>query len=332
MAEPLSSTSFFCQNIRVAHPVIIHASVDGLKRWYGEPLQRSLQERLTVGALLSARWKGEKMAGYLLVLDKPNMNADDLMLAEIVAQGAASQFDHVFFLQRLQQEKAAASDERIRLVRDLHDGLLQSLAAAALQLEIARRLVGTDPQGAREHFRETQQLIAAELGALRSYVQHLKPDSARRPEMGPELGASLNELATRVERHWGLHVEMKTNCLDSVIKPPLAREIYFLVHESLVNAAHHARASSVHAFLSMENDELLRISIRDNGKGFSFHGRYDLASLNEINAGPLSLKERTSLLGGSLVIDSSETGSHLEITLPLTEQGGWYVHTPGAGR
>lgn len=320
VAEPLALGCFFCQNVRDAHPVVIHKLDDGLERWQGTPLQLPLQERLAAGAILSVRWKGEKLAGYLLVLDKPHMNADDLMLAEVVAQGAASRFDQVSSLLQLQQ--TVASDERIRLARDLHDGLLQSLTAAALQLETAQRLIETDPQAARRYIRESQGLIAAEQGGLRSHIQHLKPHAARRPEMGPELAASLDELATRIERHWGLRVEMETSCLACVTHPSFAREIYFLVHESLINAAHHARASSVRAGLSLENSHQLRISIRDNGKGFPFRGRYDLAALDEMHAGPLSLKERTSRLGGSMLIDSSETGSHLEITLPLVELGG----------
>jgi signal transduction histidine kinase len=57
----------------------------------------------------------------------------------------------------------------------------------------------------------------------------------------------------------------------------------------------------------------------DDGHGFSFRGTYDLATLQQIKAGPTTLKERVSALGGDFVIVSSEAGSRLSISLPLHE-------------
>ena len=61
------------------------------------------------------------------------MDSDDLVLGAIVARQTASQMDQFYLLKQLQQ--TAAMEERVRLARDLHDGLLQSLTAAALQLQ-----------------------------------------------------------------------------------------------------------------------------------------------------------------------------------------------------
>ena len=66
-----------------------------------------------------------------------------------------------------------------------------------------------------------------------------------------------------------------------------------------------------------ERDDELHITVTDDGRGFPFRGRYDLAALALMHQGPVSLKERVALLDGELMIDSSASGARLEITLPL---------------
>jgi signal transduction histidine kinase len=62
------------------------------------------------------------------------------------------------------------------------------------------------------------------------------------------------------------------------------------------------------------------ITVADNGHGFSFQGTYDLATLQQMKAGPITLKERVLAVGGDLVISSSEAGSRLSISLPLPKR------------
>jgi signal transduction histidine kinase len=57
--------------------------------------------------------------------------------------------------------------------------------------------------------------------------------------------------------------------------------------------------------------------VADNGRGFPFKGRHDLAALTELKIGPATLKDRIGSLDGDLVIDSYESGASLEITLPV---------------
>ena len=75
--------------------------------------------------------------------------------------------------------------------------------------------------------------------------------------------------------------------------------------------------------MSIEEKQI-RIMVIDNGSGFPFHGRYDLATLMTREMGPVSLGvlTREDHFVGGLIIDSSTSGSSLEITLPL-EQSEW---------
>ena len=65
----------------------------------------------------------------------------------------------------------------------------------------------------------------------------------------------------------------------------------------------------------------MRIDISDNGRGFPFRGRFDQAALAAMAAGPITLKSRVASLGGSLSINSTESGAQLEIEVPLSRHG-----------
>ena len=85
-----------------------------------------------------------------------------------------------------------------------------------------------------------------------------------------------------------------------------------------MNVVRHGAATEVRLAFSAQPREL-RLTISYKGRGFAgFQGRHDLASLSEMKAGPRTLKERVSALGGSVVIDSHEGGAVVEIGVPIT--------------
>jgi signal transduction histidine kinase len=236
----------------------------------------------------------------------------------MVAHQVADRMDHFYLLQRTQH--GAAMEERMRLARDLHDGVLQSLTGTALQLQTVGRLFVEDPQAARDRLQEIQHLLAEEQRDLRFFIQELRPRPLGSPQADSDLATRLSELSERIERHWGLQVEVKVPRMEVRIPASLVREIYRLVHEALVNAARHARASVARVELGVQGDQV-RIIVADDGRGFRFQGHYDHATLTEGKLGPVSLKERIISLGGSLAIDSSESGARLEIQFPIARAG-----------
>lgn len=317
VAEPLEGVNFLCLDTRVPVPTVFYTLSTDLKRWHGEPVSSIFQHRFDVRAVLSLNMEGEDLKGRLFVLDKKGMTTDDLVLGRIVAQEIVAQMDYFYMLRQMQQ--SAAVEERIRMARDLHDGLLQSLAGAALQMEAAHRLIETDPHRARQQILVTQHLIAAEQKDLRSQIQDLKKSPLSFYRTGFDLAARLDELAEMIGRHWGIRVEMMKRPL-SALPYLLAHEIYFIVHESLINAARHANASSVRAEIGVE-DSAVKIIVSDDGKGFPFQGRYDHTALTAMNQGPATLRERITALGGSLIVESAHTGARLEIDIPFPPGG-----------
>jgi signal transduction histidine kinase len=77
----------------------------------------------------------------------------------------------------------------------------------------------------------------------------------------------------------------------------LSQGLYLMIHEALINAARHAGASSMCVALSVQ-DTSVHLMVRDNGRGFPFHGHYDLAALTALSLGPRMLRERVASLGG----------------------------------
>jgi PAS domain S-box-containing protein len=222
-------------------------------------------------------------------------------------------------LQGLQQ--LAAARERTRLARDLHDNVLQSLAVAGLNLDAAIQGLKVEPKLAKEQLRGVQDLIVREQRELRSFIDELKFAMLVPGEMDFKFGYLLQQLAKTVEQQWHLRVDLKTDDIDGQIPTVIAREVYQIIREGLINAARHAHASVVEVDFKAD-DHHVRVTVSDNGCGFPFRGHYNDAALRSTGLGPAIIKSRVASLGGALNIDSSESGARLEMTLPLSPPRG----------
>ena len=296
------------------HGRVLLLRATGFRRRECRPVNEPLRARFNMGAVQSWPLVGELVRGRMFCLDKPKMRLDDLVLGEVVAWLGLTRLESLYWQDRLRE--AAALDERVRLARDLHDSLLQSQAGAALQLVAARRLLDRDPEAGKQRLADVQQQLERDELEMRSFVTRLRP--ASRSVTAPatmSLKERLEELRQRVERQWEIHVKLHLDSTDGLPDETL-EGTYRLAQESIVNAARHADASVIDVTLSRsENDVRLRIA--DDGRGFPFQGTFDLAALNGLNDGPLTLKERVADLGGDLTLISADTGTELLITLPL---------------
>jgi signal transduction histidine kinase len=316
--EELAEASF----LRAAGPggsPLVRRTAGGFAPWEGSPVHPVLAEQCAPGSLLGLPLRGETFDGWLFLLGKLLPSADDLVLGEVVAGVVAARLDQSFLMARLQER--AATEERIRLARDLHDGVLQSLTGIALRLVAVRRQLGQDAAAGSALLGELQRLIALEQRDLRFYIQELKPSSQPSGEQGT-LGGRLAELATRISREWDLHVDLDTGELAGEAGEGgdgLTQDVYLIVREAVVNAVRHGSASRVSIRVSRP-DGRLAVSIADNGSGFPFEGTYTGEALRGMGAGPRSLLERVTSLGGSLLLESGRGGARLEVVLPLARE------------
>lgn len=311
--EALATLTFLSKDVTETTTLVLRHLPNEAQDWQGLPIHPALRQRFGMRAVLCLRLHGECLDGHLFVLDKARMTTDDLLLGEVVAREVASSMDHALLSLRLRQ--AAATEERMRLSRDLHDGVLQSLTGAALQLETVQRLYETEPLSARSRLATIQRLIADEQRDLRLFIHDSQQVAQGGPAREGDLEASLRPLVERLRDIWGIPMELEFETADHGGADTLVYDVCLIVQEALVNAARHAGASRVRVSVAGDADDL-HITVADDGHGFPFYGEYDHATLHALHLGPVMLKERVDSLGGNLSIRSTTVGARLDIRLP----------------
>jgi signal transduction histidine kinase len=275
-----------------------------------EPLiSRSLEAEFQLKSIATAPLTAAICTGRIFMLDKSDWGEDDLTLTEIVASRIAIELEH--YALRLRLADTAAATERIRVARDLHDGILQSLTAAGLQLKaVASGLAA----GSKSVIDDVRRLLLDEQQRIRLFVEE------RQKPIGPSklaLLSKMQELIDKNERHWGCHIALSVTPEDSEIQSGLARQLDFMLAEAIANSVRHGQASHIDVTVKTSSDRTL-LQIKDNGHGLAgATGVYNLTELAARKIGPVSLRNRIAELGGSLTLSSSPQGVELHADLPI---------------
>jgi len=322
VAADLEGAVFECADARGGPAALtLQGSDEHLHRRRGPPIHEAFAERFAMGTVISAPVNAEEGPARLFFLDKRRISTDDLELANIVAGGVTLMTVDSYLRARLSE--SAAFEERVRLARDLHDGVLQSLAGTALQLETARRLLAADPPAAREIIESVQDSLTQEQRDLRHFVDGIRTRHAAESAVTPDLRERLREVRDSVSGQWGLAVDVLLEndfepCVlaTGITADDLTLDVAFIVHEGLVNSARHAQATRAWARVRC-TDERVEVVVGDDGLGFAFQGRLDTAALRDLGTGPRTLMQRVESLGGTLTVESGAGGSRIEVTLPL---------------
>ena len=208
---------------------------------------------------------------------------------------------------RVRTTQEAADAERSRWARELHDETLQGLGGLRVLLSSALRR--DDPDVAREAMREAVSRLEQDIENLRAIITDLRP--AALDELG--LRAAIEALLDRHREHSGLTVESRLGIPGSGSGERLGGEletaVYRLVQEALTNAARHSGAHTVLVAVGASHGELI-VEVRDDGRGFD-------PSLSRPGYGLAGIRERVALAGGTIQIDSDDTGTALVARLPL---------------
>jgi signal transduction histidine kinase len=177
--------------------------------------------------------------------------------------------------------------------------------------------MATSPAEAERRLAMVEETILAEQQALRLAIEDLKP-GAIRETTAIEVVPRLQEVAMRVARQWDVRAHLNLQREVPPLPQKTAHEMTRMLQEALVNAIRHGGAREVTVTCIVMGADLA-LSVSYQGRGFAgFHGRHDLASLNRMKAGPRTLKERVSAVGGTLEIETGEGGARVEIRVPLT--------------
>ncbi|HMD51227.1 MAG TPA: sensor histidine kinase, partial [Solirubrobacteraceae bacterium] len=216
---------------------------------------------------------------------------------------------------RLRSSLAAADDERRRWARELHDETLQGLGGLRVLLSSAIRR--NELPLAQRAMGEAVERIEQEIGNLRSIITELRP--AALDELG--LRAGIEALLDRHRERSGLEIESRLSLgtpseLQERLDEGLETAVYRLVQEALTNVVKHAQATRVRVAVE-ESDGQILVEVQDDGVGYQAHsaGR---------GFGLAGMRERVSLVGGTLEIESGDGGTLVCARLPAShrESGG----------
>lgn len=203
--------------------------------------------------------------------------------------------------------RLAASAERERIGRDLHDLLGHTLSMVALKSELAGRLVERDPRAARREIADVERVARDALSQVRSAVSGI-----RAAAVAAELASArlLLEAAGVQMEYWSDPQE-----LPSEIETCLA----LVLREAVTNIQRHARANRVEVTVIVGPEQVV-LRVRDDGRG----------GVNDRGNGLTGMRERISAHGGELWIESPRgRGTGIEVRLPLPVQP---VPTPVAAK
>lgn len=247
---------------------------------------------------------------FMLVLarvidsDERNQKNLETLLADLEASNVKLQ------LYAEQVAELAATEERNRLARDIHDSLGHRLTVVAIQLEKALAYKDRDPNEAEQAILDAKQAASGALKDVRLSVRSL-----RDADDGFSLQTALAELVDGLENGRFLIQYQFTGKEESYSRPVLLA-LYRSAQEGLTNIQKHAQATAVSLTIYLEEAEG-KLILQDNGRGFDTTTLDDLAIDPYHSFGLQGIQERLELVRGQMqVISQPGQGTILQITVP----------------
>jgi signal transduction histidine kinase len=276
--------------------------------WRHDPPHGEIVARIGDDAPASSPFDTEQVAGRVYFTGVPP-SANVLPLLALVAREVGSSLGQMQISQRMRQ--LAVHEDRIRLSRDLHDGVLQSLTGIRLELQAVAETAGENG----DRLRALERALAIEQRELRLFIDELKPTARGLAESDP-VAARLIEMCSRLSAEWKIPVTLRVMPPDAAVPRTVEQALRLMIHEGVSNALKHSHPSRV-AIEVETNGAQLKVVITDDGLGFPFRGKLEHEELAAFAAGPVSLRERVSALDGRMSVESRPTGSRVEFVIPV---------------
>jgi signal transduction histidine kinase len=263
---------------------------------------RELGWRSSVGAPLIVEGRLWGALGAASTTDQPFPPGTEHRLTEfaaLVATAIANAESRAELIASRARIVATADATRRRIERDLHDGTQQRLVSLALELRAAEHAVPAELHEHRSTLARAAEGLTSVLNELREIARGIHPAILAEGGLGPALKTLARRSAVPVELE-----------LPSELQLPEGIEVatYYIVSEAMTNAAKHAHASVVHVAVEV-HEQLLRVSVRDDGRG---------GADPDGGSGLVGLKDRAGAMGGTMSLRSPlGAGTSLQVDLPL---------------
>lgn len=205
-----------------------------------------------------------------------------------------------------QAEELAATQERNRLAREIHDNLGHYLTIVNVQIEAARVTLESDPQRAMDALNKAQELARKGLTGVRESVAALRVSPVENRPLSDAIAELVEESRTT-----GIETKFIILGEERPVESKSALALYRVAQEGLTNIRKHAQASHVTVELDFSELTRIRLILHDDGVG-----------ADELSGGfgLVGIRERVQLLGGALKVETRPSqGFHLEVSLPDRE-------------
>jgi two-component system, NarL family, sensor histidine kinase UhpB len=202
---------------------------------------------------------------------------------------------------------AAQEAERLRVARELHDEIGQTLTAVTIRAE---RAADGDPADAPDALRGVAEAVRDSLDEVRRIARELRPEAL--DDLG--LVNALIALCTRIGAQDGPVVKRELQGRLPELSPDVELVIYRIAQESLTNALRHSEARSVTLSLAADGGTVT-LTVTDDGKGMP-------PRLPSGTAGISGMRERALLVEGRLSIRSlPDKGTEVRLSVQVDQEG-----------
>jgi signal transduction histidine kinase len=207
------------------------------------------------------------------------------------------------------ERRLAAAEERTRIARDLHDSAGHAINVILVQAGAARLLQQKDPRRTREALETIEDVARDTLGEIDRLVRALRDDGIATAVEPPPGLVALDTLADRY-RSSGLGVIVTVDGSRRQLAPAVDQAAYRILQEALTNAARHGRG-----------DAEVRIAFNPAGVDLMVTNPTEPGAEGKPGHGIVGMRERASLLGGSLEAGGSNGVFRVRARLPYVGSG-----------
>ncbi len=262
----------------------------------------------------------DECLGFALVVshdDAYHFSNHQLRVAFGIADSAALALENARLYAR--SHSLGMAEERIRVARDIHDGIAQGLTAISLHLEASEQMLEIKPDKAKAKLHRALELTRANLEDARRSVLDLRASALQELTLADALQHRLSQFEK--EETGGLvSTSFTVENPGGRISSRLELSLYRIFEEALDNVARHAGATHIDVSLRRVDGTIV-LEINDNGSGFDVNG----VMRNRKPGGKfglIAIRERVRLLHGTLSVESSAAGTTLCVEVPFEAQWG----------
>jgi signal transduction histidine kinase len=259
--------------------------------------------------------------------DPSYFNKERCGLLDIIGRQSVIAVQNARLYQDLVEEKERMIDvqeeTRKKLARDLHDGPTQSVAAIAMRINLARRMMKKNAKGTEEELEKIEELAHRTTKEVRHMLFTLRPLILESQGLTAALEAMAEKMRETFNQNVIINVDEKVLENMEMGKQGV---IFYIIEEATNNARKHANALHIWVRLRPFETNIALLEIEDDGMGF------DVEAVNKSydkrgSLGMINLRERTELVNGLLNIDSAPSkGTRIQVYIPLSEEAADQLH------